>query len=477
MPTHFPTPLSTPHSTQLSANKQRGFVTLLILLLALVIGGGLLVNSINSSTVQRVDRDAETDKSLAAAKAALTAYVLANPLELKPAITGPNTAVDRPGDLPCPDLNNDGAAETSCTTTDSRLGRLPWRTLGLPDLRDASGERLWYALSNDFRRSNLARSPDTLGKIGFASTLANVDLSTPNNFAIAIIFAPGRAVDRNGIIQTRVCAAGDCDARGICISTPVKSAAACNPANYLDIDGQNDNAIYTENPTGSIQKFLELKPAGSPTHNDRAMVITRTEMLKLMQTRVANEVLVCAKLSGVPLPMGSYFNAGKTSWTYMNTDRTPNASGDWGDTREEAGKLNGRFPNAYLLPLPPPCAMSETSYWWEHWKEYVFYSVAPQVARATPLSCGDTPNPSTCLSVDGGITFDRDIVVLVAGAAAGRPLRSDRSTAALTYRSSVANYLDAFNLNSFNLGTRVFKQDNTPGIHIDSLPKRVPPRG
>ena len=47
------------------------------------------------------------------------------------------------------------------------IGRLPWKTFGLPDLRDGSGERLWYALSPNFR-DNPSVSPlnsDTRGSI------------------------------------------------------------------------------------------------------------------------------------------------------------------------------------------------------------------------------------------------------------------------------------------------------------------------
>ena len=51
----------------------------------------------------------------------------------------------RLGDLPCPDRDDDGDADAvpGCDTAALALGRLPWKTLGLPDLRDGDGERLW----------------------------------------------------------------------------------------------------------------------------------------------------------------------------------------------------------------------------------------------------------------------------------------------------------------------------------------------
>src|SRR5258708_29066232 len=38
------------------------------------------------------------------------------------------------------------------TTLFRSIGRIPWKTLGIDDLRDASGERLWYALAHNFRK-------------------------------------------------------------------------------------------------------------------------------------------------------------------------------------------------------------------------------------------------------------------------------------------------------------------------------------
>ncbi len=89
-------------------------------------------------------RHAVSDQALATAREALIAHATSRPID---DIVGP-------GYLPCPDLDDDGWAEPTCgsmtgeTGQWQRLGRLPWKTLGLPDLRDAFGERLWYAVSS-----------------------------------------------------------------------------------------------------------------------------------------------------------------------------------------------------------------------------------------------------------------------------------------------------------------------------------------
>ena len=72
----------------------------------------------------------------------------------------------------------------------SELGRLPWRTLGLPDPRDGSGERLWYAVSRDYSRNPAGAPPlnsDTPGPLTVTGT-------APANDVIAIVFAPGAVV-------------------------------------------------------------------------------------------------------------------------------------------------------------------------------------------------------------------------------------------------------------------------------------------
>ena len=73
-----------------------------------------------------------SERALAVAQEALVAHATGRPID---------EAVG-PGYLPCPDLDDDGWAESTCGSQDGhtgqaqRLGRLPWKTLGIPDLRD-----------------------------------------------------------------------------------------------------------------------------------------------------------------------------------------------------------------------------------------------------------------------------------------------------------------------------------------------------
>jgi hypothetical protein len=96
---------------------------------------------------------------------------------------------NRPGSLPCPDSNDDGVAELLAgNVCPSYIGRLPWQTLRLPDLRDSTGERLWYVLSQPFTDSNTSViNSDTQG------TLVMTGLAPATN-VIALVFAPGAAL-------------------------------------------------------------------------------------------------------------------------------------------------------------------------------------------------------------------------------------------------------------------------------------------
>ena len=110
----------------------------------------VLAISVMSAASVGVERQHKTALALGAAHEALIAYAVA---------VKPDTYAKRPGDLPCPDLDNDGDAELTCSSASQRIGRLPWKTLRLPDLRDGDGERLWYAVSTHFKRTTANQCP------------------------------------------------------------------------------------------------------------------------------------------------------------------------------------------------------------------------------------------------------------------------------------------------------------------------------
>jgi hypothetical protein len=175
-------------------------------------------------------------------------------------------------------MNDDGSAELFAgNACPSYIGRLPWKTLGLPDLRDESGERLWYALSPNYR-DNAAVEPLNSAKPGQIAVAG----TQPAAGLVALIIAPGTAVARAGAAaaQTRGCTVGvNCDANLACtlgVATP-----KCNPVNYLETSGGIDNADGDFNYASAVE---------SESFNDRHLEISVDDIMSLVEKRAGREL-------------------------------------------------------------------------------------------------------------------------------------------------------------------------------------------
>lgn len=248
-------------------------MTVVVLLCALLlVGACFMLGSLNFAAV-RVERDRVTTDALMRAREALIAYAVSDP--------------NRPGELPCPDVDDDGRStpgvEYVGANCASLIGRLPWFTLGLPDLRDDAGERLWYALSNDFRAGGpVPLNNDTAFRLGHSSlTLTPTGQQSASNL-VAIVFSPGAVLQRQGAanIQQRSCTGGSCDITGTCTSAPVTNTPKCNAVNYLDIASGEDNS--DANPT-------YVSAAQTDTFNDRLMPIHSDDIMWLVERRAGRE--------------------------------------------------------------------------------------------------------------------------------------------------------------------------------------------
>ena len=114
------------------------------------------------------------------------------------------------GYLPCPDADGDGNAEAPNTDSNCGaanqvvVGLLPYKTLGLSDLRDASGECLWYAVSPGYKAGMNKVEPmnwDTRGQIKILDSDRTTVLADPvsgsDGGAVAVIFAAGPPLSVN----------------------------------------------------------------------------------------------------------------------------------------------------------------------------------------------------------------------------------------------------------------------------------------
>lgn len=136
-----------------SRKKQAGAALLVILLLLISAVSFLFVKNLNRRIGFRSEDAMATANALAQAKAALIGYASIYPDQINP-----NKG---PGYVPCPsDVAPYDMPRSNCAaSTTSLLGRIPWRYLGISDLRDGAGERLWYAITEAYKYSLPVASP------------------------------------------------------------------------------------------------------------------------------------------------------------------------------------------------------------------------------------------------------------------------------------------------------------------------------
>lgn len=232
-----------------------------MLALAALIAAYLI--SIGISRSQADISNEQQDRDMAAlrqAKAALIAYAASEAYQRYRLQVS-----DQPGALPCPDINtNTGTSFGGCNGSNQRVGRFPFATIGSEDLRDSSGERLWYAVSSNFYKSstNVINS-DKQG-------LLNVTGKTPASNVVAIVFAPGLPVQDStapGTIQNR------------------SGANVFRLASYLE-----GYTVGGSNYTFTSSDPFSSGPFPSPTFNDRLMVITQAELMAAVEPAVAARI-------------------------------------------------------------------------------------------------------------------------------------------------------------------------------------------
>ena len=202
--------------------QQRGIALLLVLSLLGLLAVVLVIGFTGDLTRQN-KRQQQTADALARAKDALIGYAA-------------NYRDDHPGQvfgyLPCPDMDGsagEGIAKTACGATDvTVIGRLPWKSLELPPLRDGDGECLWYAVSGNFKNNpqTSLMNWDTNGLVNImapdnANFVAGV---APTQRAVAVLFAPGPILPG----QDRTLSS---------TNPPVNCGGNYTAANYLDTDG------------------------------------------------------------------------------------------------------------------------------------------------------------------------------------------------------------------------------------------------
>ncbi len=338
--------------------RQRGQVLVAVALI-ISVAAGAVIYSFFAPAARRIEEDRTAANVLAQAKDALIGRSASDN--------------NRPGSLPCPDLvtnipgtnvPNDGIADLLVgNECPSYIGRLPWRTLDLPDLRDASGERLWYAFARAFRDDDSAQpiNSNTVGNLSISGSV------TASN-VVAIVFAPGAVV-----------------------GAQVRDAANMNiVANYLE--GGNETSGTTVFTAG----------APGPAFNDRLLAITGDALFAMVEMRVAREARAVLR-AFYNDPSNAYFpfaNAYGDN-TYQCTDN----------------QYSGRIPRFFTDqcktdPADPDWKGVTWPNWFfpNNWHEILFYAVASKCAKPASPACSASGG---LLSVSGLPAPNNNIQALV----------------------------------------------------------------
>ena len=221
---------------------QRGAALLALTTLVVVVSAGIVLHRLDdleSAVHSALAAKTQTTDALAQAKAAVLFYAASD------------DSVQRPGELPCPDVDYTVGADNPCTTL---RGWLPHTALGSTQIRDASGERLWFALTDGYHKGHSAiLNSETQGDLRLDGT---ADI-------VAVIIAPMAPLDDNGA-----------------------RPGAADPH-----DAQTDVGAYLEegNADGDLTTFL-TEAAGSGELNDRIVAVTRAELMAMVEKRVLGEV-------------------------------------------------------------------------------------------------------------------------------------------------------------------------------------------
>ena len=345
--------------------RQRGVGLLAALMLLGVVATVALLAFADSAAQERSRRE-QTARAMGTIREALIARAAAD--------------LNRPGSLPCPDYNGDGIADGSLCTS-PYIGWVPWATLDLPDLRDASGARFWYALSAGFRDHSAAGTlnSETNGSLSVVGSPAASNV-------VAIVFAPGPPLPA----QNR---------------DPASTDAMAMRAQYLDGSNNDGDTVYAAG-------------AATGTFNDELLPITRDMLMPVVEQRVARQARKC--LANFAAQAGA---DGRFPFAAPLTDLTNFADLNityYGRIPKTLTATNAALGTSLGWPADDPdpgtgTACFAAGTWWDSWGVLLFYRVASAYAPnvSAPPACG------ACLTVNypGGIATSVKVVAIVAGRA------------------------------------------------------------
>lgn len=316
-----------------SNSKQRGIALIIFALILVVAATSFFVSQLGSNDI-KIERDKKTAAAMAEAKNALLGW---------------SVLQGKPGQLPCPEDTtligsvNEGSALANCNSALPVVGRLPWRTLGLGDLRDGNADRLWYALSTGFSDATMPINSGTTGQINVNGT-SNV---------VAIIFSPG------------VILAGQ-------NRPPPTNTLPPAVTDYLDLTNNDGDVNFSS--TGPTATF-----------DDRLLLVTQSDLFNLVSRRILRELR-----GDTTQGLVSFYNANSN---YPFADTNADGIADAGELgiapvgTPSYGGINNTDPNdLFLNPTIKNMLISN------NWMPLIHYQILANRQTVTMTLSGQTLN-------------------------------------------------------------------------------------
>jgi len=347
--------------------RQRGMAMIMVISLFALMSSYLIANGLSRTQAEvGIEQDRRTLQAMQQAKAALIAHAASE-------AWGTDGANDQPGALPCPAADDAGVAGSSCTATAStRVGRFPWKTFGGTELRDGSGQILWYALSANFRKASgtTVINSDTEGTL-------TVTGNAPATKVVAVIIAPGSALDG----QDRSSGSGI--------------------ASYLESTNASGTDTFVTKTAPDTWRSTTDREA---IFNDKILIVTQADLMAVVEPAVADRIEKSVKPY---IDEYFYVNATNLGWsafpfpaTFASPD--PGTSGT-GTTRAQSSFIGSALQTSGLLPLS-----TSASYTWASGTVTLIGGTASSATLSSPCTifsvtswrCNITVNslnsPATC---------------------------------------------------------------------------------
>ena len=452
------------------ATRQRGAIGLVLMVMIGLLIGLLIIGFARNVSGNDVV-DPRTIAALSKAREALLGYATT----YRDTHTGEGF-----GYFPCPDMGSgtEGQAATACGATDvTVIGRLPWKTLDLAPLRDASGECLWYAVSGNYKnnpKTNDLVNNDTNGLIEVMAADGSgfIAGATPPQRAVAVIFAAGAILPG----QDRTLATSN---------PPVVCGGNYNAANYLDSDAASsiDNGAAAST-AHALSRFIaaehsDVTASASDAFNDQLMPILTEELFaRHIERRTDFEGFITDPLTGMLRKSADCLAAyGRSNdfgtdfkqlpWAAPLDLGTFGSAGQYSDSVDRF--LSGRLPSGVPLsasanPFPtsiyaatPMLDESRCAGWngvdefWDKWQDHLFYAVGRAHRPNTPFAAFNNPcSFGECINVqdpDGTKTNMAAVVVFSGDRQTGQNRNNNANPSyASANKADPANYLEGANV-------------------------------